>query len=164
MFFFKPLANVPSFGSPTHQPTAASHRPRQHHHPADPDLPSAVRPYRPSQARTHHAQSRWVETHLAVLVILKPHVDPTPPAGARHRQPTHRAGDSLLSPTTRTISTIRLLHPSRAVPQLPLSNDGQRSDARLPSPHPPATIQPANLYTHQQINDPDSDLGSSSPM
>ncbi|KAL5989527.1 hypothetical protein ACLOJK_010419 [Asimina triloba] len=49
-------------------------------------------------------------------------------------------------------------------PQLPLSNDGRRSDARPPSPHPPATIQPANLLTHQQIDGPDSDLGSISPM
>ncbi|KAL5987982.1 hypothetical protein ACLOJK_035744 [Asimina triloba] len=49
-------------------------------------------------------------------------------------------------------------------PQLPLSNDGRLSDARPPSPHPPATIQPANLLTHQQINGPDSDLGSSSPI
>ncbi|KAL5985244.1 hypothetical protein ACLOJK_036482 [Asimina triloba] len=109
----------------------------------------------------HHAPTseRRRATPLSISVFPTPHrtapndpdADPaaapsTPQATTGSHASTHRqhgpelAGDSLLSPTTRTISTIRLLHPSRAVPQLPLSKVGQRSDARPPSPHPPATI------------------------
>ncbi|KAL5988846.1 hypothetical protein ACLOJK_026948 [Asimina triloba] len=79
--------------------------------------------------------------------VAQPVTLPPPPPTSRHDRIQHQAA--------------HLRSPPPANPQLPLSNDGQRSDARPQSPRPPAATPP---NTHQQINDPDSDLGSSSPM